>query len=88
MKYTFHVNHNERGEFFADVRNPDGQTIFEIRCGYGEDADTHTGDEVLDLFKSILGRFVFSDLSKLRAELLSFRLVAADDTLVMEGGSR
>jgi len=33
MIYQYFINLNERGEFYADVRNPDGETIFEIK-GY------------------------------------------------------
>jgi len=28
--YTFHVNLDERGEFYADVRDSEGETVFEI----------------------------------------------------------
>ena len=30
MQYNYYINLNERGYFFADVRNNDGETIFEI----------------------------------------------------------
>jgi len=29
-KYEYYVNLDERGEFYADVRDPDEQTVFEI----------------------------------------------------------
>jgi hypothetical protein len=29
--YTFHVNLDERGMFYADVRNQNGRTLFEIK---------------------------------------------------------
>lgn len=32
-KLSYHINLNERGEFYADVRNSSGETIFEIH-GY------------------------------------------------------
>lgn len=30
MTYEYYINLDERGEFNADVRNEDGQTLFEI----------------------------------------------------------
>jgi hypothetical protein len=29
--FTYHINLDERGEFYADVRDSDGNTVFEIR---------------------------------------------------------
>lgn len=29
--YEYFINLDERGEFYADVRNPEGQTVYEIR---------------------------------------------------------
>ena len=29
--YTYHINLDERGEFFADVRNSDDETVYEIK---------------------------------------------------------
>lgn len=31
--YFYHINLNERGSFFADVRNSSGTTLFEIKAG-------------------------------------------------------
>ena len=33
MKYTYHINLNERGCFYADVRDADGKTVFEVKGG-------------------------------------------------------
>ena len=41
MYYKYYVNLDERGEFNADVRSPDGTTIFEI-------ADTDHMWELID----------------------------------------
>ena len=30
MQYEYFINLDERGEFYADVRDPDGNTVFEI----------------------------------------------------------
>lgn len=34
--FTYHINLNERGLFYADVRDERGQTVFEIKdnCGH------------------------------------------------------
>lgn len=32
-KYTYHVNLDERGSFYADVRNEDGKTVLEVFGG-------------------------------------------------------
>lgn len=31
MKFTYHINLDERGDFYADVRNENGDTVYEIR---------------------------------------------------------
>ncbi len=31
--YGYYINLDERGDFFADVRNQNGRSIFEIRAG-------------------------------------------------------
>ena len=31
MQYEYFINLDERGEFDADVRDPDGNTVFEIK---------------------------------------------------------
>lgn len=31
--YTYYINLDERGCFCADVRNPNGKTVFEIKAG-------------------------------------------------------
>lgn len=33
MQYYYYINLSERGDFYADVRNPDGKTVYEI-CGF------------------------------------------------------
>ncbi len=33
MKYTYHINLNERGSFYADVRDSKENTVFEIKAG-------------------------------------------------------
>ena len=31
MQYEYFINLDERGEFYADVRDPDGNTVFEVK---------------------------------------------------------
>jgi len=31
--FKYHINLDERGSFYADVRNQDGKTVFEIKAG-------------------------------------------------------
>ena len=31
--FTYHINLNERGSFYADVRNSSDKTVFEIKAG-------------------------------------------------------
>lgn len=38
-EYIYHINLNERGSFFADVRNSSGETVFEIKAGNELNAD-------------------------------------------------
>lgn len=37
--YGYYINLDERGDFYADVRDADGQTVFEIRAGASLDED-------------------------------------------------
>lgn len=30
MQYEYFINLDERGEFYADVRDPDGNTVYEV----------------------------------------------------------
>ncbi len=36
-KFGYYINLDERGEFYADVRNIKGETVFEISIDGGED---------------------------------------------------
>ena len=31
MHYTYHINLDERGEFYADVREENGRTVYDIK---------------------------------------------------------
>ena len=45
-KFGYYVNLNERGSFYADVRNEQGTTVFEVRDGneLGEDESSLVED--------------------------------------------
>lgn len=43
MKYEYYVNLNERGRFYADVRNPAGQTVWELSVEEDSLEDTMDG---------------------------------------------
>lgn len=70
--FTYHVNLNERGLYFADVRDPDGETVFTIKVGYGEEEDTHHGD---------VEDYDVDDLDALRDHLMACEIMSDDDTL-------
>lgn len=44
VNYTFHVNLDERGSFYADVRNSNGKTVYELK------ADGEELEQVVDGF--------------------------------------
>jgi len=39
--YEYHINLNERGLFYADVRDNNGNSVYEIKIGYGEEEDNN-----------------------------------------------
>lgn len=41
QKYEYHINLNERGLFYADVRDDNENSVYEIKIGYGEDEDNN-----------------------------------------------
>ena len=72
--YTYHINLDERGEFFADVRNDEtGKTIFEIK-----------GYEIFqDGFMKNKG-----DIAGLKGYLVSLNLLKWNDILDIDEGSK
>ena len=62
----YHVNLNERGSFYADVRDKDGNTIYEVRGGneLGEDeTDLVTDGFMRDLMDTRMLTEYLRDLS-------------------------
>jgi hypothetical protein len=43
--YEYHINLDERGQFYADVRNENGDTVYEIKVGYGEEEDNNVFED-------------------------------------------
>lgn len=66
MKYEYHINLDERGEFYVDVRNESGKTVFEIQ-GF-------------DIFEDGYMRHK-NDVAGLGAYLLELGIVKESDTL-------
>ena len=68
MQYEYYINLNERGCFFADVRDDEGETIFEIH-GF----DIFEDGFMADLY----------DLGGLEGLLIEQGYIDKSDTLVM-----
>ena len=66
MKYKYYIDLDERGEFFADVRNEAEQTIFEIK-GFGMVEDGYMKHK--------------EDLNGLKDYLLDIEKMRVEDTL-------
>ena len=67
MIYTYHINLDERGEFYADVRDHAENTIYEIR-GFDIFEDGYMSDK--------------SDLNGLRSMLVDFGMMNNHDNIV------
>lgn len=72
MQYTYYINLNERGMFNADVRNPDGKTVFEIPTS-------------MDAYEMVEDGFWkhYDDLNGLSEYLCSVGIITLFDTLVL-----
>ena len=68
----YYVNLDERGDFYADVRNPDGETIFEIRAE--EDGSIALIEDGFMRHKT--------DLDGLRSHLVDLGLIGAEAELL------
>lgn len=70
--YEYFINLDERGEFYADVRNPDGKTVFEIKCD--AESERHIFEEGWIKHKD--------DLEGLKAYMVELDIMEPDNTLV------
>jgi hypothetical protein len=73
-KFGYFVNLDERGEFYADVRDETGNTVFEVRLG-GDDEDT--SDLVQDGFMKHR-----RDISGLQSHLIDIGLIGSQDEIL------
>lgn len=67
--FTYHINLDERGEFYADVRNSVGDTVYEIKGG--------------DIFEDGFMKHK-NDLDGLKDYLVTLGIMDGDDELVKE----
>ena len=70
MKYTYHINLDERGTFYADVRNEAGKSVYEL----------HAEDKELEQVEDGFMRHK-SDIAGLGAYLLDLGIIKESDTL-------
>lgn len=68
MSYTYHINMNQRGEFYADIRDKDEDTIYEIQT---EDAEYLGEDFEVNVLEP----------ESVRKYLTSIGILSVDDTL-------
>lgn len=79
--YEYHINLDERGSFYADVRDEDGKTVFEIRDG----AEFNDGVEIYGDDGSIFQDGYMkhkNDLIGLEKYLKQLGIIEADSSLV------
>lgn len=75
MKYTYHVNLDERGSCFADVRDASGETIYEVRAG------NELAEDEMSLVDMGYMRHL-SDMAGLTDYLRDIGVIAIADTIV------
>lgn len=75
--YGYYINLDERGDFNADVRNTDGETVFEIRAGRSLDEDESS------IFEDGFMQHK-EDLSGLTEYLRSLGVIAQEATVLTE----
>ena len=73
--YEYYINLDERGSFYADVRNEKGKTIFEIKAGN----ELEEGDS--SIFEDGFMKHP-KDIDNLRKYLVSLGIMDASDELV------
>ena len=67
MIYSYYINLDERGEFYADVRDHAENTVFEIH-GFDVFKDGYMKDK--------------SDMNGLRSMLVDFQILESSDNIV------
>lgn len=73
--FTHHINLDERGSYYADVRDHKGNTVFTIKAGN----ELEEGES--DIFED--GFMVHkNDMEGLKSYLVSLSIMDKDDTLI------
>ena len=72
--YTYHINLNERGSFYADVRNSSGKTVFTIKAG------NELGTEESSIFEDGYMKHIH-DMQGLQKYLVSMGIMTPYQTL-------
>jgi hypothetical protein len=77
-KFTHHVNLDERGSYYADVRNHKGETVFNIYGGNSVDEHSLTDNNIFE------DGFMKDkhDMAGLKSYLISLRVMTAQDVLI------
>lgn len=76
MLFTYHIDHDERGEFRADVRNADDKTVHEI----------HDDEETGEIWELEAGYMRHTrDLVGLKSYLVELGIMQPNDTLAGSG---
>lgn len=72
--YSYHINLDERGLFYADVRDEGNDTVYELKRGYGEDEDNDLVE--MGYMKND------NDISGLEDYLKSIRFIEPDSKII------
>lgn len=72
--YQYYINLNERGSFYADVRNQNGNTVFEIKAG------NELGPDESSIFEDGFMKNIH-DMDGLKAYLVSLGVMKPNQTL-------
>lgn len=72
--YTYHINLNERGSFYADVRSPEGKTVFEIKAG------SELGEGESSIFEDGFMK-TKHDMDGLKRYLIDMDIMSKEDSL-------
>ena len=72
--YAYHINLNERGSFYADVRNTSGKTVFTIKAG------NELGPDETSIFEDGFMKHIH-DMDGLKQHLVSLGIMKPDQTL-------
>lgn len=77
--YEYHINLNERGMFYADVRDANEKSVYSIKIGYGEDEDNNPVEN--GFMKNL------RDISGLEKYLKSLGVISRDSKIVSAYGN-